>query len=431
MQNLELVSSAKTTPYAVTARLKRLLESLGSSLPSDTAFELEWDGAQTRIGSGPVKFRVAINNRRGMSALGSMDEKRIGEAYLDGDITIEGDLVAALTLRTTLTDRHPFVYLWSTYGQRLLYGQVDRDKQWIHEHYDTDSDFYLMFLDKQHRCYSHGYFENDDEPLHRAIRRKLDTAVEVCGIQPGWRVLDIGAGWGAFTQHAGKRGVHVTSLTISAESERYVNDLIVREGLPCRVVREHFLEYASDERYDAIVNLGVTEHLPDYESTLAQYERLLKPGGRVFLDACAARSKYAFSSFVLSHVWPGNTTPLHLMSYLEAVANTPFELLSVRNDRHNYLLTTRHWAENLDRHRDEVVARWGERLYRRFHLYLWGCVHAFSTDDVTAYRLLLELPRDLQARNKFARGRFSRSRKALAGRIWNGVRESWRSRRAK
>jgi len=196
--------------------------------------------------------------------------------------------------------------------------------------------------------------------------------------------------------------------------------------LPCRVIREHFLEFAPGERFDAIVNLGVTEHLPDYEATLAQYERLLKPGGRVFLDACAARSKYAFSSFVLSHVWPGNTTPLHLMSYLEAISNTPFELLSVRNDRHNYLLTTRHWAENLDHHRDEIVARWGERLYRRFHLYLWGCVHAFSTDDVTAYRLLLELPRDLQARNRFATGRFSRGRRALAGRIWDGIRDAWR-----
>jgi len=390
---------------------------------------LEFNKFQTRIGSGPVKFRLAINNRRGMSALGSMDEKRIGEAYLDGDITLEGDLVAALNLRTTLTDRHPLVYLWSTYGQRLLHGQVNRDKQWIHEHYDTESDFYLMFLDQQHRCYSHGYFEADDESLHSAISRKLDTAIEACGIQPGWRVLDIGAGWGAFTEHAGKRGVHVTSLTISAESENYVNELIARENLPCQVVREHFLEYASKERYDAIVNLGVTEHLPDYDATLAQYERLLKPGGRVFLDACAARSKYAFSSFVLSHVWPGNTTPLHLMSYLEAIANTPFELLSVRNDRHNYLLTTRHWAENLDLHRDEVVARWGERLYRRFRLYLWGCVHAFSTDDVTAYRLLLELPRDLQARNNFARGRFSLAQKSLTGQLWNRISDSWRSRR--
>src|SRR5215467_8230217 len=301
MQSFELSATAGIGHLDPPARIKKTLESLGSSIPPDSAFELEMNGACTRIGSGPVKFRVAIRNRRGISALASMDEKRIGEAYLDGDITLEGDLVAALNLRTMLTDRHPFVYLWSTYGQRLFYGQMNRDKQWIYEHYDTEPDFYLMFLDQQHRCYSHGYFDADDEPLHSAIRRKLDTAIETCGIQPGWRVLDIGAGWGAFTEHAGKLGVRVTSLTISTESERYVNDLIAREGLPCRVVREHFLEYSSEEQYFAIDNTATTEHLPDYEATLAQYARLLKPGGRVFLDACAARSKYAFSSFVLSH----------------------------------------------------------------------------------------------------------------------------------
>ncbi|HWO01649.1 MAG TPA: class I SAM-dependent methyltransferase [Blastocatellia bacterium] len=430
MQNFELASTANTARYQPPARLNRILESLAKSLPPNTAFEVELNGEHLRIGDGEVKFRVGIHNRRGVTALSSLDEKRIGEAYLDGDITVEGDLVAALDLRTRLTDRHPLVHLWSTYGQSLLFGQVNRDKQWIHEHYDSESDFYLLFLDKVHRCYSHGYFEDDAEPLHRAIRRKLDTAIEACGIKPGWRVLDIGAGWGAFSEYAGKLGVRVTSLTISEESERYVSDLIAREGLPCQVVREHFLEYSSKERYDAIVNLGVTEHLPDYAATLAQYEKLLKPGGRVFLDACASRTKYSFSSFVLKHVWPGNTTPMNLAGYVEELAKTPFELIYARNDRHNYLLTTRHWAENLDRHRDEIVAQWGERLYRRFRLYLWGCVHSFSTDDVTAYRLLLELPSGSQTRDKFASGRFARSPKTLAGAIRDAVRKSWRSTRA-
>lgn len=430
MQNLELASTADASRYEPPARLKRILGSLASGLPRDTAFEVELSGERLRLGAGQVKFRVAIHNRRGASALGSLDEKRIGEAYLDGDITVEGDLVAALDLRARLTDRHPLVYLWSTYGQRLLFGQVNRDKQWIQEHYDGESDFYLFFLDKRHRCYSHGYFDYDDEPLECAISRKLDTAIEACGILPGWRVLDVGAGWGAFTEHAGKRGVRVTSLTISAESERYVSDLIARENLPCQVVREHFLEYESKERYDAIVNLGVTEHLPDYAATLAQYEKLLKPGGRVFLDACASRTKYSFSSFVLSHVWPGNTTPLQLADYLDAVEKTPFELVYARNDRRNYLITTKRWAENLDRYRDEIVARWGERLYRRFRLYLWGCVHSFSTDDVTAYRLLLELPADTQVRDKFAVGRFARTTNPMFGRFRDAVRKSWRSLRA-
>jgi cyclopropane-fatty-acyl-phospholipid synthase len=431
LQSLEFTQEVLPESIKSSTRLERLLDLLSSNLKEGKAFEFELDGLRRKVGNGAVKFRVAINNRRGLFAVTSMDEKRIGEAYLDGDISLEGDLVAALDLRASLRDFHPLAHLWSVYGQRFFFGQVSRDKRWIHEHYDADSDFYLLFLDKVHRCYSHGYFEHDQEPLSVAIHRKLKTALEACGIKPGWRVLDIGAGWGAFTEYAGKLGVKVTSLTISVESERFVNDLIAREGLPCQVVREHFLEYKSEERYDAIVNLGVTEHLPDYEATLAQYQRLLKPGGRVFLDACATRSKYPFSSFVLSHIWPGNTTPLQLTGYLNALACTPFELLSVKNDRRNYLLTTTHWAENLDRHRDQIIERWGERLYRRFRLYLWGCVHAFSNDDVTAYRLLLELPSDTQGRITTASKRFARTRKSRAARINSAVRSSWRSLRGR
>jgi cyclopropane-fatty-acyl-phospholipid synthase len=369
---------------------------------SGAAFEVQLPGRPSRrFGQGEPAFQILVRNQAGVAALGSLNENRIGEAYLNGDIDLGGDVVAALDLRTELKNQrrlaHLFTsyglgYLWATYVQPRVFGQVKCDERWISQHYDLESDFYLLFLDKQARCYSHGYFASDDEPLEAAIQRKLDTAITACGIQPGWRVLDIGAGWGAFTAHAGRRGIQVTSLTISAESERYVRDLIAREQLPCRVLREHFLEHTTGEPYDAIVNLGVTEHLPDYAATLAQYRRLLRPGGRVFLDACASRRKYPFSAFVRTHIWPGNTTPMHLASYLKEVGESPFEVLYLKNDRHSYLLTTRHWAQNLDRARDEVVSRWGEYVYRRFRIYLWGCVHYFTSGTVTAYRLLLQLP---------------------------------------
>jgi cyclopropane-fatty-acyl-phospholipid synthase len=372
---------------------ERVISSFGRHLPAGSAFEFRLPGCPVRqAGDGQVRFRITFHNQKAVDALKSLDEIRIGEAYLFGDLDVDGDLVAALDLRAALTDQHPLAHLWSTYGQKWFRGQVRSDAQWISEHYDAGADFYLAFLDKQARCYSHGYFASDYESLEAATQTKLNTAIESCGIQSGWRVLDIGAGWGAFTQHAGKVGVRVTSLTISKESHEYVSGLIERESLPCRVLLEHFLEHKTDEPYDAIVNLGVTEHLPDYAATLQQYQRLLKPGGRVFLDACASRAKFPFRSFVLSHVWPGNATPLNLSNYLRELEKTPFELLSVKNDRRDYYLTTRHWAENLDSHRDEIVRRWGERLYRRFRLYLWGCVHVFDADRVTAYRLLLQLP---------------------------------------
>jgi cyclopropane-fatty-acyl-phospholipid synthase len=61
----------------------------------------------------------------------------------------------------------------------------------------------------------------------------------------------------------------------------------------------------------------------------------------------------------------------------------------VIDDRHNYRLTTRHWAEGLDKHREHVERKWGRAQYRRFQIYLWGCVDGFRRDELQAYRLVL------------------------------------------
>ena len=172
-------------------------------------------------------------------------------------------------------------------------------------------------------------------------------------------MLDIGGGWGAFVEYGGRRGLRVTSLTISEASRAFVQDLIDTQGLPCEIRREHLFDHRPDEPYDAIVNLGVTEHLPDYPRTLATYLELLKPGGRVYLDASAARRKNWVGTFVEKQLFPGNGSPLALASYVKAVSRSPLELELVINDRVDYGLTARHWAENLDAARDLIEERFG------------------------------------------------------------------------
>ncbi len=350
------------------------------------------DGSLHHFGRGEVAFEVIVHDRRGVAALASFDETRICEAVMAGSIDVEGEVLALLRLRPLFSDHHALRALWFKGLHPLLFGQIRSDQVWIAEHYDEDSEFYELFLDPR-RCYSHGIFDHRDEPLDAAILRKLDFALEATRADSGQHLLDIGAGWGTMTEHAGRRGIRVTSLTISEPSQQYVEALIREQGLPGSVAREHFLEFRADERFDAIVNLGVTEHLPDYRATLAQYQRLLKPGGRVYLDACSSPTKFPFSSFTYRYIFPGNATPMCLHEYLAEVAKTPFEVIAVYNDRQSYELTCRHWALNLERSRAEIIRRWGKSLYRRFQIYLWGCVDVFSRGVFGAYRVILELPR--------------------------------------
>jgi cyclopropane-fatty-acyl-phospholipid synthase len=349
------------------------------------------DGAAHVFGRGAPAFTVVVNDARGVAALSTLDRSAVIEAYLDGSLDLQGDIMHVVAMRELFPDRHPVRYLWR-FVRPLLFGQVRNDTRTVTPHYDLDADFFRLFLDRRHRCYSQAVFAREDEPLEDAITRKLDIALDAVGARPGDRVLDIGSGWGALVEHAGRKDVRVTSLTISAASEAFVQALIDRERLPCRVLREHFLEHASAEPYDAIVNLGVTEHLPDYRATLRQYEALLKPGGRVYLDASAQRVKNAHSTFMERHVYQGNGSLLCLHEYLAEVARSPFDLVGVWDDRRNYHLTTKAWAERLDAAREEFERRWGQRLYRTFQLYLWGSAEGFLTGMIDAYRVVLRLP---------------------------------------
>jgi cyclopropane-fatty-acyl-phospholipid synthase len=392
-----VTAGAATGDHPLIAGLRQRHAKLSAQDGRAKPFELRLpDRTAHSIGDGgEPAFTVRIVTDKGLAAMAAFDELRVAEAYMDGDLDIEGDLLTALKLRPVLGDPHPLKYLFSTYVEPLLFGQVGRDKKWIKSHYDVDPNFFLLWLDSGLRAYSHGFFEADDESLEAGMERKFRYAFDACGIKPGHRVLDIGGGWGSFLQFAGEQGVHVTSITISEESEKIMQELIRRRGFAsCEVVKEHFLEYRlphDREPFDAIVNLGVTEHLPDYRCTLAQYERLLKPGRRVYLDAYSG-ARHGMPSFISKWVFQGNTSPLCLEKYLTEVARTPFEVVVIKNDRHNYFLSCKKWAENLETKRDEVIARWGKHLYRRFVLYLWSAANSFETGTLSAHHMILQLP---------------------------------------
>lgn len=384
-------TTAPSLDSAVQALDRRYAEFFATREEIPFAVRAAGNGRAHGFGTGEPRFTLVVNTPRGVSSLASLDALAVATAYMNGDVDVEGDFLAAIEARDLFSDRHPLQFAWR-FVQPLLFGQVKSDKKWIAQHYDYDEGFYLLFLDRRHRCYSQGIFVRDDEPLEDAMTRKLDFALDAVGAQPGDRVLDIGGGWGAMTEHGGKRGVRITSVTISQESERFLKALVEREQLPCEIRREHLFEHQPAERYDAIVNLGVTEHLPDYRATLKKYDALLKPGGRIYLDASATRKKGGHATFHEKYIYPGNGSLMCLHEYLAEVAKSPFYLRGVWDDRHSYWLTLKHWAENLDRARDEVERRWGKDLYRKFQIYLWGAADGMRVDRNQAYRVVLEKP---------------------------------------
>jgi cyclopropane-fatty-acyl-phospholipid synthase len=163
------------------------------------------DGGSHLVGTGAPAFTVNLADDAGAAALASLDELTIAEAYMNGHLDIEGQMLESLRYRAMLGDRRPLHYLFATYIEPLLRGQVRSDEKWIKSHYDLDADFFTLWLDKRIRGYSHAFFQSADEPLEVAMERKFRYAMEACRIRPGDRVLDIGGGWGRFWNTPGLR----------------------------------------------------------------------------------------------------------------------------------------------------------------------------------------------------------------------------------
>jgi hypothetical protein len=84
------------------------------------------EGPLRVFGGGEPRATLVVRTRAGMTALVSMDLTAMGEAYLAGDIDVEGDLMQVLPLRETFTDHHPLRYALK-FLRPLVRGQVRAD----------------------------------------------------------------------------------------------------------------------------------------------------------------------------------------------------------------------------------------------------------------------------------------------------------------
>src|SRR4051812_8078988 len=56
------------------------------------------DGSSQHFGQGLPSFRVTLRNQNGVRAISSIDEGRIADAYLAGDLDLDGDMLKPFEL---------------------------------------------------------------------------------------------------------------------------------------------------------------------------------------------------------------------------------------------------------------------------------------------------------------------------------------------
>ncbi|MGW5869130.1 class I SAM-dependent methyltransferase [Streptomyces sp. NPDC055239] len=311
-----------------------------------------------------------------------------GESYMAHEWDAE-DLVAVLTvlaehaatlvpdslqrLRALWAPRHPAAQRNTPSGAQAN----------IQHHYDLSNDLFALFLDES-LSYSSALFDHLPATwpdLEEGQHRKIDRLLDLCGVGPGTRLLEIGTGWGALAIRAAERGASVHSVTLSAEQRDLALERVRAAGHEDRV-RIELCDYRQVRgKYDAIASVEMieavgAEYWPTFFRTL---DALLVPGGSVALQAItmphdrmlAGRNTY---TWVQKYIFPGGQLPSVDAIEETARAHTGLRVTACEGFGAHYAQTLKLWRERFAQQGNEVGDLGFDATFRR----MWDFYLAYS-----------------------------------------------------
>ena len=354
-------------------------------------------------GEGAPEATVRLTDPARLRRFVTDPELALGEAYMDGALTIEaGDLHDLLTI-FALNGGRAGLPAWiragfrlRTRARRLTQANARRAaRRNVAHHYDLGDDFYALFLDDD-RQYSCAYFPRPGMTLDQAQAAKKAHIAAKLLIEPGMRVLDIGCGWGGMALTLARdHGARVVGVTLSENQAATARARAEAAGLADRVdIR--LTDYRDlDDRFDRIVSVGMLEHVgaPNYATYFGRVERLLAPEGVALIHTigrCAPPT--TTSSWLSKYIFPGGYNP-SLSEIAAAVETTGLWQADIEVWRGHYAETLRHWRARFEAHADRVREMYDDRFVRMWRFYLVAAEVGFDANHHVVYQLQLSKTR--------------------------------------
>jgi len=322
------------------------------------------------------------------------------EAYFDGQIDIPGDIYELLDQRNnfvkyTLTPAH-LKWAITNFVPEVTVHTKSQDQRIVREHYDRGNDFFGWFLGER-MVYTSGFFNSKDESLEQSQDNKMNLVCQKLRLKPGERLLDIGCGWGTLARHAAKYyGVDATGVTLSENQTEFGNGRIREWGLQDRA-RILCCDYRDIpfQKFDKIVSLEMVEHVgvKNLKSYFSWVQDLLKDDGLFLLQWTGLRRQLAgetliWGLFMNKYVFPGADASLPPAGMIKPAEEVGWESFSMENVSQHYGWTIRYWHDNWMKNRDAVVAAYGERWYRIWHLFLAWSTKIADQGNASCYQVV-------------------------------------------
>jgi len=340
-------------------------------------------------GEMPPVATLRFRDRRALARLVLNPEVNFGEAYTEGRIEVEGDLVAALATayEALQAEGAPLRARWRVWRRHSL----RRAQSNVHRHYDLGNDFYSRWLDEQ-LVYTCAYFESEDASLEEAQVAKMRHVCRKLGLQPGETVVEAGCGWGSLALHMARHhGVCVHAFTVSREQIRYARERARREGLEDRVTFREEDYRLADVRCGAFVSVGMLEHVGrrSYPELAKVIGRCLDPRrGRGLLHFIGKDRPRPLNAWITRRIFPGAYAPTLGEAVAGVLGPAGQVIFDVENLRPHYERTLRHWRERYER--AVAAGRIGldDRFRRTWRLYLAGSEAAFRVGSLELFQVV-------------------------------------------
>lgn len=402
------------------ARVKELtLKLLHRVLPEERAFAVRlWDDTIVSATIQPPRATLVLKDS---SSLGKVLDPpldlALGEAYLHGELDIEGDFEAVFEVAETIGPRLSPLALTqlareaaalrkhAQLGSVSLLAQFrgrkhsrERDRQAVQYHYDISNRYYQLWLDKR-LVYSCAYFPTGKETLDEAQEAKLELICRKLRLRAGERLLDIGCGWGGLIIYAAKHyGVKALGISLAERQVEEARARVRAEGLEDQVSVEEMDYRDLQGEFDKIASIGMAEHVGSKHLSAyfrASWQRL-KPGGLMLNHAISQgppRSNQASNAIISGKFLERYVFPDHeivpVWQSLQAAEDVGFEVRDVESWREHYAKTLRHWARNLEANWNPAVREVGLVQARITRLYLRATAYQFAYGHISIHQALL------------------------------------------